>query len=203
MERVEPARGGWLRPFGAAIFIRDFLAGRGPDYGVRRIDPEVGAPQADIHEAYKNALHRAWAEDMAVRHEERDARREGRPVSAERIERLAAHYLERIPYKLTRMRYHSFAVYFRLLKALGWVEPTGRTEPSALQDHYPEAPPRVFYRLTRAGRRASDVELSDPIVTLYGYDREKRSPRARKYVRPAPPRGYPRRRARELAKGVP
>ncbi len=41
---VRPNRGGFLRPFGTAIFIRDFLNGDGPKYGAVRIDPSVGAP---------------------------------------------------------------------------------------------------------------------------------------------------------------
>jgi DNA-binding PadR family transcriptional regulator len=32
---------------------------------------------------------------------------------------------------------------------------------------YPEAPPRRYYRLTDAGRAASDTEWSNPVVTLY------------------------------------
>lgn len=200
---AEPPRGGYLRPFGAAVFVRDYLAGRGPDYGVDSINAAVGAPQVDIHTAYKNALHRAMAEDWAVRREEAAARKEGRRISPTTIEEWTAYYLERIPYKLSRMRYHSFVTYFRLLKALGWVERTGHTEPSALQDHYSEAPPRVFYKLTKAGKQATIAELSDPIVTLYGYQRGKRSPKTRQYARPPAPRGYEKKRARELARGVP
>lgn len=202
VELMRPNRGGYLRPFGAAIFIRDYLAGKGPQYGVDAIDPARGAPQTDIHGAYKSALHRAFAEDAAVRREEQVAGREGRGISTEEIERWTAYYLERIPYKLTKMRYHSFVTYFRLLKALGWVEETGETEPSAIQEYYPPAPPRVFYRLTRAGRVVGIPMLSDPIVTLYGYGREKRSPRERKYMRPPAPRGYARRRAQELGRGI-
>lgn len=181
---VEPARGGYLRPFGAAVFVRDYLAGKGPDYGVEAIDPAVGAPQVDIHGAYKNALHQATAADWAVKREEIEARREGRRISPEAIEKWTAYYLGRIPYKSSRMRYHSFVVYFRLLRALRLVERTGRTERSALQDHYPQAPPRVFYRLTEAGKRAPASQFSDPVATLYGYPRGKRSPKTRQYARP-------------------
>jgi len=39
---LTPGRGGYLRPFGTAIFIRDYLMARGPDYGVEVIDPDRG-----------------------------------------------------------------------------------------------------------------------------------------------------------------
>ena len=42
-------------------------------------------------------------------------------------------------------------MYFGVLKRLGWVEVTENTEPSAIQDNYPSAPERVYYRLTKAG----------------------------------------------------
>jgi len=200
VEAVRPNRGGYLRPFGTAFFIRDYLAGRGTRYGVANIDPARGAPQVDIHAAYKDALHRAMAEDAAVRHEEEAARREDRRIDPDEIERWTAYYLDRVPLKLTRMRAHSFRTYFHHLKRLGWVEETGETEPSAFQDSYPPAPPRVFYRLTSAGRRAADHELSDPVKTIYQYPPEQRSPIKRKYVRPPAPRGYAKRRARKLAR---
>jgi len=41
--------------------------------------------------------------------------------------------------------------------------------------------PRRFYRLTPKGREATDVQLSDPIMTIYHYPREQRSPKRRKY----------------------
>jgi hypothetical protein len=74
VEPLRPARGGFLRPFGCAWFIREFLLGHGPN-GSAQIDPAVGAPQADIFFHYKNALRRATALDKATRVEERRARR--------------------------------------------------------------------------------------------------------------------------------
>ncbi|GAI87134.1 unnamed protein product, partial [marine sediment metagenome] len=121
----------------------------------------------DIHGEYKSALHRAHASDAAVRDEEERARREKRPISPERIEAMTEFYLVRIPYKELKMRYASFTRYFGHLKRLGWVEETGKTEPSAIQDDYPPAPPRVFYRLTDAGWKASLAEVSNPVRTLY------------------------------------
>jgi hypothetical protein len=56
---------------------------------------------------------------------------------------------------------------FGHLKRLGWVEEVGRTEPSAIQDNYPAAPSRVFYRLTAAGWKAPLAEISNPVATLY------------------------------------
>ena len=48
-----------------SCLVRDFLAGQGDKYGAPAIDPEVGAPQEEIHAAYKVALHMAFAEDAA------------------------------------------------------------------------------------------------------------------------------------------
>jgi DNA-binding HxlR family transcriptional regulator len=43
--------------------------------------------------------------------------------------------------------------------------------------------PRIYYRLTAKGKRAKTVELSDPIMTIYNYPREQRSPKTHKYYR--------------------
>jgi len=59
---------------------------------------------------------------------------------------------------------------------------TGKAEPSAIQDDYPPAPSRVFYRLTGAGWKASKVEISDPVMTLYQYSREQRSAKRSRYA---------------------
>ena len=80
---------------------------------------------------------------------------------------LIEKHLGRLRYKSSGMRYHSFATYFSNLKRLGWVEATGQTEPSALQDHYPKGQPRIFYRLTKAGREASAAAWANPFQTLY------------------------------------
>ncbi|MBI4282138.1 MAG: hypothetical protein HY672_01445 [Chloroflexi bacterium] len=50
------------------------------------------------------------------------------------MERWTVHYLERIPYKLNRMRYHSIVTNFGRLKDPEWVEKTRHTEPSAVRD---------------------------------------------------------------------
>ena len=167
VEALRPTRGGFLRPFGCGWFIREFLLGQGPE-GSPKIDPNVGAPQADIFYHYKTALLRAIALDRATREEERRAKREKRAIRPEEIERLTKRYLARIPYKATGCRYHSFVVYFSNLQRLGWVEFSGKEEPSAFQDHYPPGPPRKYYRLTRAGREASDAAWADPLFALYG-----------------------------------
>jgi DNA-binding PadR family transcriptional regulator len=80
------------------------------------------------------------------------------------------------------MRYSSFTRYFGHLKRLGWVEETGKTEPSGLQDYYSPAPSRVYYRLTEAGKEATLAEVSNPLRLLYPefdsvYFKEKRSGR--------------------------
>ena len=167
VELLRPARGGFLRPFGCGWFIREFLLGHGPN-GSPRIDPDVGAPQADIFHHYKLALMRATALDRATRAEEKRARREKRPINPDNIDRLAEKYLARMPYKAQGCRFHSFVVYFSTIQRLGWVEATGQEEASAFQDHYPPGPPRRYFRLTEAGRAASDDAWSNPHLALYG-----------------------------------
>jgi len=177
---TRPQIGGFLRPFGTAWFILEFLKGNGPEDS-KRIDPLVGAPMVDIQAEYKAALHRAHATDAVGREEERRIARGKTAYSEEEYQIRLDYFLSRIPLKLLKMRYSSFTRYFGHLKRLGWVEETGKTEPSAIQDDYPPAPSRVFYRITDAGRRASLVEMSDPIMTLYGYSREQRSAKRKIY----------------------
>lgn len=167
VEPLKPARGGFLRPFGCGWFIREFLSGHGPN-GSPKINPDVGAPQADIFYHYKTTLLKAIALDRATRQEEKQARREKRSISPENIERLTEKYLARSPYKSTSCRYHSFIVYFSNLVRLRWVEFTGGEEASAFQDHYPAGMPRRYFRLTDAGRAASDAAWSNPHLALYG-----------------------------------
>lgn len=167
LEPLRPARGGFLRPFGCGWFIREFLLGHGPN-GSLKIDPEIGTPQASIFYYYKQALRKATALVRATRREKQQARREKRAISPEEIERLTERYLARIPYKSTGCRYHSFVVYFSNLQRLSWVEPTGREEASTFQDNYPEGPPRRSFRLTAAGRSASDAAWANPHRAIYG-----------------------------------
>jgi len=165
---LKPSRGGFLRPFGCGRFIREFLLGHGP-YGSPKIDPGVGAPQADIFHHYKMALIRATAFDKATRVEEKRARREKRSIDPENIQGLAERYLARMPYKAQGCRFHSFVVYFSNLQRMGWVEPTGREEPSAFQDHYPQGPPRRYFRLTEKGKSTPDYLWADPRKALYSW----------------------------------
>jgi len=167
---LKPTRGGFLRPFGCGWFIREFLLGNGPGESPQ-IDPNTGAPQADIFYQYKNALLKATAYDRATRVETRRARREKRLIEPDNIDRLAKKYLARLPYKAQGCRYHSFVVYFSTLQRLGWVEPTGHEEPSAFQGNYPLGPPRRYYRLTEVGRQASDTAWANPHLALYGSGR--------------------------------
>jgi hypothetical protein len=166
VEPLRPARGGFLRPFGCGWFIREFLMGHGPN-GSPKIDPSVGAPQADIFYYYKKALLKAIALDKATRQEEKQAKGEKRPISPERIEELAERYLARIPYKVTGCRYHSFVVYFSNLQRLGWVEETGKEERSAFQDNYAQGQPRKYFRLTDGGRAAPEAAWANPVAALY------------------------------------
>jgi hypothetical protein len=179
---LRPTNGGFIRPFGTAWFIVEFLKGHGPADS-KKIDPDIGAPMTDIHFEYKSALHRAHARDM-VEVEEEERIKRGRPAYTEEEYRERLRYfLDRIPYKLHKMRYASFTRYFGHLKRLNWVEESGFTEPSSIQDDYPPAPSRVFYRLTKAGWQATPEEIADPVQTLYHYSREQRSAKRSRYVR--------------------
>ena len=156
-----------MRPFGCGEFVKKFLLGHGP-YGSQKIDLEVGAPQADIFFHYKNSLRRVTALDRATRLEEKLARRKKRPIDPENIERLTEKYLARMPYKAQGCRYHSFVVYFSNLQRLGWVVATGQQRPSSFQDHYPDGQSQKYFRLTKAGRGASDSDWTNPLQALYG-----------------------------------
>jgi hypothetical protein len=164
---LKPPRGEFLRPFGCGWFIREFLLGKAP-YGSPQIDPKKGAPQADIFHHYKIALMRATALDRATRAEEKRARVEKRPINPDNIEKLAARFLARMPYKAHGCRYHSFVVYFSNLQKLGWVELTGEEETSEFQEHYQAGQPRKYFHLTRSGREASETAWSNPRYALYG-----------------------------------
>ncbi len=162
---LRPNRGGFLRPFGCGWFIREFLLGKGPG-GSRVIDPDRGATQADINYEYKEALARATAQDRAekiISHMVVS----GADVTEEQAEKIYQRELRRVSRKFTHMRYHSFLMYFGVLKRLGWVEITNKTEPSAIQDNYPSAPGRVYYRLTGEGIEAAENLWSNPLFTLY------------------------------------
>jgi len=162
---LRPSRGGFLRPFGAGWFIREFLRGKGPE-GSHVIAPQHGAPQADINFEYKEALARATARERTERIISHMVVG-GKDVTEEQAEKIYERELKRISRKFTHMRYHSFLMYFGVLKRLGWVEVTNETEPSAIQDNYPLAPERVYYRLTKEGIAAGDEQWSNPLFTLY------------------------------------
>lgn len=162
---LRPSRGGFLRPFGCGWFVRQFLLGNGPE-GSTKIDSSRGATQSDINYEYKEALARATAREHAERIISRMVV-SGADVTEEQAEDVYQRELKRVSRKFTHMRYHSFVIYFSVLKRLKWVEATGSTEPSSIQDNYPPAPGRVYYRLTEKGKHA-DYELwSNPLFTLY------------------------------------
>ena len=152
--------------------------GGGPE-GSPTVDPEIGACQEDIFYHYKLSLHKAYCED-AVAWENEDRIRKRKPIyTAEEYEERVDYLLSRIPYKLTKCRYHSFQRYFHWLKQLGWVEFTGQEELSSIQENCPSAPPRKYYWLTQKGIQAPDYQWSNPQLTLYPergleYFREKR-----------------------------
>ncbi len=162
---LKPTRGGFLRPFGCGWFIREYLLGNGPE-GSTQIDANRGSAQADINFEYKEALARATARERAERIISRMVL-SGEDVTEEQAERIYERELKRISRKFTHMRYHSFLMYFGVLKRLGWVETTEETQPSAIQDNYPPAPSRTYYRLTNKGVEASEELWSNPLFTLY------------------------------------
>ena len=65
------------------------------------------------------------------------------------------------------MRYHSFLVYFSVLKRLHWVQLTSESEVSSIQDNYPDAPDRAYYRLTQAGKEDGEDLWLNPQYALY------------------------------------
>lgn len=185
---LRPGRGGSLRPFGCGLFIRESLMGHSPE-GSPTIDSAIGACQEDIFYHYKLALHRAYAED-ATGYENEKRIKAGKPIyTEEEYWERVAYFMSRMPYKLFKCRYHSFQRYFHWLKQLGWVQFTGKEEKSSIQENYPDAPPRRYYRLTSKGMEAPDYQWSNPQLTLYPergleYFRERR--RNHRYSRKAP-----------------
>jgi hypothetical protein len=91
----------------------------------------------------------------------------GADVTEEDAERIYERELKRVSRKFTHMRYHSFLMYFGVLRRLGWVETTGKTETSSIQENYPPAPERTYYRLTEKGIKAGDELWSNPLFALY------------------------------------
>lgn len=174
---VRPSRGGFSG-IACAVFIRDFLAGKGP-HGSPVMDPEKGSTQADIKSAYRDAVMRVMARDNAER-EISKRTLAGETIPSEQAAEIEQYYLSLIPSKLTSARYHSFLSYFGLMKRLGWVKEVSQ-ERSGPQDYHDNFQPRRYYRLTAKCRAATVVELSDPIMTLYKYPREIRSAKRRKY----------------------
>jgi DNA-binding PadR family transcriptional regulator len=175
MMPLKPVQGGFGRPLQAGLFIRDFLMGRGPEASIV-IDPVRGSTQSDINYEYKEASARATARE----HAEKIISNlvvSGLEVTEEEAENIYQRQLKRISRKFTHMRYHSFLVYFGTLKKLGWVEATRETESSSIQDNYPSAPGRVYYRLTPAGKEAGDALWSNPLFALhpeYGLNHRKK-----------------------------
>jgi len=162
---IRPTRGGFLRPFGCGWFIREYLLGHGPE-GSTAIDPERGAAQSDINFEYKEALARATARERSERAISRLVLSQV-DVTEELAEKIYQRELKRLSRKFTHMRYHSFLMYFGVLKRLGWVVETGDTEASSIQDNYPPAPSRIYYRITELGKQAGDNLWSNPLFTLY------------------------------------
>ena len=156
-------------PFGTGVFIRDFLLGSGP-FGTAVINSDTGAPQADIHFAFKQAVQQVLGEDVVAQVNEQRIRQGLTVLAPIEEQTLLDRAKELIPVKFTAARYHSFVTYFNMLKRLGWVEATPDPnnpgqfleQPSAMQDVYPNAPPRRFYRLTDLGVAAFNDAWRNP-----------------------------------------
>jgi DNA-binding PadR family transcriptional regulator len=162
----------FLRPTTVGLFIRDYLLGLGPE-GAPKIDPQQGDYPEHIFFHYKEMLRRAYARDAVALENEERQKKGFEPYSPEEYAERLEWHRERIPYKLHRARYQSFCKYFHYLKALEWVERTGQEEDSYIQENYPDAPPRVYYRLSQKGREAPDLEWFRPRITLYPqFDKE-------------------------------
>ena len=162
---LRPNRGGYLRPFGAGLFIREFLLGNGPEDS-KKIDPSRGAVQADINYEYKLSLSRATALDRTERIIS-DMVVKGIDVTDKEADEIYQRELRKVSLKFSHMRYHSFLMYFGVLKRLGWVEVTKETEASSMQDSYSKAPSRIYYRLTEKGKVTANDLWSNPLTTLY------------------------------------
>ena len=162
-------------PFGTGLFIRDYLAGFGPNE-TDVIDPAIGAPQSVIHGAFKDAVQQVIAEDVVAQVNTQRIRQGLAALAVVDEQTLLVRAKALVPQKVTAARYHSFVTYFNMLKRLGWVEPTPDPddlsqvleEPSAMQDIYVGAPPRRFYRLTDRGNGASNDAWSNPQRALLG-----------------------------------
>jgi len=125
-------------------------------------------------------LHKACAEDAVAWENDRRVRK-GKPAyTPEEYKERTAYFMERIPSKLYKCRYHSFVTYFGMFKKLGWVNGIGEEE-SGPQEYSPNFQPRRYYRLPDKGKTATMVEVSDPLTTLYHYPREMRSAKRNKY----------------------
>jgi DNA-binding PadR family transcriptional regulator len=91
----------------------------------------------------------------------------GIDVTEEAAEDIYQRELKKVSRKFTHMRYHSFLMYFGVLKRLGWVEATQETEISSTQDNYPKAPRRGYYRLTKKGKGATEELWPNHLFILY------------------------------------
>ena len=130
------------------------------------INPFRGSTQSDINYEYKEASARATAREHAEKIISNMVL-SGIEVTEDDAESIYQRQLKRISRKFTHMRYHSFLVYFGMLKKLGWVEATHETEPSTIQDNYSEAPGRIYYRLTKIGKEAGNDLWSNPLFALH------------------------------------
>jgi hypothetical protein len=164
-ELLKPVKGGFPRPFGCGWFIREFLLGKGPE-GSIIVDPSRGAAQSDVCYAYKEGLARATARERSEKIVS-DKVLKGADITEKQAEELYQRELTKVSRKFTHMRYHSFLMYFGMLKKLGWVELTGEVEDSSIKVNYPEAPGRIYYRLTRKGIEAPEALWSNPFFALY------------------------------------
>jgi hypothetical protein len=79
--------------------------------------------------------------------------------------------------------YHSFNTYFAWFRQLGYVEPTGETEPSFQRGGGVELQaPRAYYRITSLGEAAPDSSWANPMTTAHP-EYTNRSDYMKKYMK--------------------
>jgi hypothetical protein len=162
---LKPNKDGFLRPFGCGWFVREYLLGNRPA-GSTKIDPRLGDCQSNVCYQYKEGIARTTAQTRAEKVIS-DMVVAGTDVTEEEADKIYQRELKKVSRKFSHMRYHSFLMYFGVLKKLHWVEFTGIVEDSGIQDNYSSAPSRVYYRLTEEGKAAGDELWSNPLFTLY------------------------------------
>ena len=109
-ESLRPAKGGFLRPFGCGWFIRQYLAGKGPE-GSTKIDPIVVLPRSIFALSIKKLSPRSPLENVLKKLSVIKSLKKS--MSAKKKLKIFINAsLKKVSRKFTHMRYHSFLIYF-------------------------------------------------------------------------------------------